>query len=116
MKQPSRTYQDSLRDMLEAATLAIRFVKGLHLNQFEANVEKQFAVVRALEIIGEAARQIPVDVHACYPDIPWSDMIGMRNLVIHAYFGVDLEVIWRTVQEDLPVLRIALLQILDDSS
>lgn len=116
MKEPSRTHLDSLRDMLEAATLATQFVIGLHFDQFEANVEKQFAVVRALEIIGEASRQIPEEVHARYPDIPWSDMIGMRNVVIHAYFGVDLEVIWRTVQEDLPVLRVALLKVLDDPS
>jgi uncharacterized protein with HEPN domain len=116
MKQPSRTYRDSLRDMLEAASLATQFVMGLDFEQFEGNVEKQFAVVRALEIIGEAARQIPVDVQTHYSDIPWGDMIGMRNLVIHAYFGVDLEVIWRTVQEDLPVLRTILLKILDDSS
>jgi uncharacterized protein with HEPN domain len=69
-------------------------------------------VVRALEIICEAAREVPTDVRRRYPQVPWQDMADMRNKLIHEYFGVDLEVVWRTVQEDLPPLVGAVQQIL----
>jgi uncharacterized protein with HEPN domain len=72
-----------------------------------------YAVTRALEIIGEAARQFPESPLARYPELPWHEMIGMRNVVIHEYFGVDYEVLWRTVHEDLPPLRVAVKAILE---
>ena len=72
---------------------------------FAADTRTNLAVVRALEIIGEAARHIPVRVRRRHPQVAWQDMVAMRNKLIHEYFGVDLEVIWRTVQEDLPPLR-----------
>jgi uncharacterized protein with HEPN domain len=91
-------------------------VAGLDLDAFRKDAEKVYAVTRALEIIGEAARQIPPQVVAAYPDLPWQEMIGMRNAVIHEYFGVDTEVLWRTVQEDLPPLRAAIAAILTAQS
>ena len=69
-------------------------------------------MVRALEIIGEAARHIPASNRRRFPQVPWQDMIAMRNELIHEYFGVDLEVLWRTVQEDLPQLSDAIRQAL----
>jgi len=71
------------------------------------------AVVRALEVIGEAARHVPQSIRSQYPLVPWRGMTGMRNKVIHDYFGVDTAVVWRTVKEDLPALRQAILLILD---
>lgn len=62
------------------------------------------AVIRNLEIIGEAARHIPPEVQAKFPNLPWEEMRAMRNLLIHEYFGVDLWIIWQTTQEDLPSL------------
>ena len=65
------------------------------------NEEKGLAVIRALEVIGEAARNIPKPIRKKYPNIPWDEMTGMRDKLIHDYFGVNLEVVWRTVKEDL---------------
>lgn len=71
-------------------------------------------MIRALEVIGEAARHIPKSVRARYTEVPWEEIVGMRNIVIHEYFGVDLKVIWKTVRQDLPPLRVALAKILAD--
>ena len=90
---PQRTYVDYLQDILDAATHAAEFIAGIDLDTFSQDTEKVYAVTRALEIIGEAARQIPPAAQAAYPDLPWQEMIGMRNIVIHEYFGVDAEVL-----------------------
>jgi uncharacterized protein with HEPN domain len=82
----------------------LEFVEGVTFEEFDHNIEKVFAVLRA-EIIGEASRQIPHAVQQEYPQLPWQEMIGMRNVLAHEYFGVDNKVVWRTVREDLPTLR-----------
>lgn len=71
------------------------------------------AVVRALEIIGEAAGRIPANIRRRYPQIPWQEIVDMRNKLVHEYFGVDLEVLWRTVTEDVSPLRDAVRQMLE---
>jgi uncharacterized protein with HEPN domain len=109
-----RDYKDYLRDILEYAEKAERFVQGLDFEAFERNEEKTLAVIRALEVIGEAARHIPGTLREIYPDVPWEDMVGMRSKLIHDYFGVDLKVVWRTVHEDLPPLRDSVAQLLAD--
>ena len=75
-----------------------------------------FAVIRALEIIGEAARKIPKFIRTRYPAIPWQDMAGMRDKLIHDYFGVDLRVVWKTLQIELPPLKSILDQIIRKES
>jgi uncharacterized protein with HEPN domain len=66
------------------------------------------AVVRNLEVIGEAARQIPSEVRERYPEVPWRRVIGLRNVVVHEYFAVDVEIVWTVVRQSLPELKEAL--------
>jgi len=102
--------------MVEDSEKAERFLKGVGLAELQQDDEKALAVIRALEVIGEAAKRIPQSIRDPYPQIPWSKIIGMRNLVIHEHFGVDLEVAWKTVREDLPPLRGAVAGIPSPSS
>ena len=73
------------------------------------------AVVRNLEVIGEAARHVPEEMRVRFPDVAWSDMSDMRNVLIHEYFGVDLPILWNTIRSDLPPLLPILKSILDQS-
>jgi len=104
-----RVHDDYLRDMLENAEKALSFVDGMDYDEFEIDDKAVYAVIRAFEIIGEAARQIPESMQKENPTIPWREITGMRNKLTHEYFGVNTRVVWRTVHEDLPVI-IPLLQ------
>jgi len=104
----------TFRIYYDNAQKAIRFIDNLTLEQFEADEQVQYAVVRALEIIGEASKKIPDDVRQQYPEIPWRSMSGMRDKLVHDYFGVDVYVIWRTVKEDLPSMLHRLGKVLQD--
>ena len=109
-----REYGDYLRDMLENAEKALSFVRGLDYDGFCKDDKALYAVIRALEIIGEAARQIPEKVRENNPETPWREIAGMRNKLTHEYFGVNTKVVWRTVHEDLPVIIPALRKMLDE--
>ncbi len=109
-----REYADYLRDILETAEKARQFVAGINYDEFTANDEKIFAVTRALEIIGEAARGIPEDIRGRYPQIPWRSVAGTRDKLIHGYFEVDPSRVWETVQNDLPPLILVVKQMLAD--
>jgi len=91
-----------LEDILDAVQKAQDFTEGLSFEQFEADDKTVYAVVRALEIVGEAAKQVTPGVRDRAPDIPWRLMTGMRDKLIHAYAGVDLRVVWRTIHDELP--------------
>lgn len=110
-----RSYVDYLNDIESHAGKAQGFLEGFaSFEEFCQDERTLFAVVRALEVIGEASKHIPRAVRLQYSDIPWRGMTGMRDKVIHDYFGVDAEVVWRTVHEDLPPLREAIARILED--
>ena len=107
-------YLDYVHDMLDSAEKAIEFVGEMQYEQFSADDKTVFAVIRAIEIIGEASKKIPIDIQRRYSDIPWREIAGTRDKLIHEYFGVNLSVVWRTVQEDLPPLMKQLRGILED--
>ncbi|MBI2238374.1 MAG: DUF86 domain-containing protein [Actinobacteria bacterium] len=91
-------------DMLLAAEDAQAFISGMTQDEFGADTKSQYAVVRALEILGEASRAVPEGIRDAHPEIPWADMTGMRNRLIHAYFEVNFDIVWRVVTEELPGL------------
>lgn len=94
-----------LQDILDSISKIEDYTKGLSFEEFSKNDEKIDAVVRNLEIIGEASRNIPSDIIEKYSDIPWQKMVSMRNKVLHEYFGVDEEILWKTINEDLLPLK-----------
>jgi uncharacterized protein with HEPN domain len=93
-----------LEDILEAAKAVRRFTGGISLEAFKANEEKYEAVNRKFEIIGEAARRLSPEARNLFPEIPWNLVTAMRNILIHDYDDVDLDVVWQTVQRDVPPL------------
>jgi uncharacterized protein with HEPN domain len=93
-----------LIDMLLAATDAREFATGLDLEAFKRSRLHQNAIVRSLEIVGEAASQVSDEFRAQHLDLPWKQMIGMRNRLIHGYSKVSLEVVWEVVEKELPGL------------
>jgi len=114
MKASRRQYEDYLRDIIYAAEKADSFVQGMDFDAFQKDEKTIWAVLKALEIIGEAAKNIPRRVRKSYPEVPWREMAGMRDKVSHDYFGVSLLRVFETVKEDLPTLRPALVRVLQD--
>ncbi len=103
-----------LRHMLEAAQLAIKFISGVDQETFNQSIGLQFQVIRALEIIGEAAVSVSDEFKQSHPHLPWTQMSRMRNRLIHAYFNVNLIIVWKTLQESLPILIAELQRILQE--
>jgi uncharacterized protein with HEPN domain len=102
---PTRASADALADILDAIQKVAQFVSGMTYEQFSVDTKTLFAVVRALEIIGEATKSVPQSVKDNNPDMPWREMAGMRDVLIHAYFGVNPAVVWKTACNDVPGLE-----------
>ena len=100
-----REWKFRLQDILEAIERIERYTLDMEYDAWLQDQKTADAVIRNLEVIGEAASHIPPEIEEQYPEIPWKEMRGIRTILAHEYFGVDLEVIWRTIQEDLPYLR-----------
>jgi uncharacterized protein with HEPN domain len=91
-------------DMIEAAETAAQFIIGRSRDDLDRDRMLLFAVVRAIEIIGEAASEVSPETRAATPQVPWRDIVSMRNRLIHGYSTIDPEVVWRTVTEDIPAV------------
>ena len=109
-----RNTQDYLQDIVSTIEIAEQFVAGMTFTEFQTDQKTIFAVTRAIEVIGEAAKYIPPALRDRYPQIPWKSVTGMRDKLIHAYFGVNLEVLWDTIQQDLRALKPVVEQMLQD--
>ncbi len=109
----SRDYKVYLDDILSAIEKIGKFTVGLSVEQFAEDVKTFDAVVRNLEIIGEAAKKIPQAIRRKLPDIEWKKIAGLRDILIHQYFGIDVDVVWDVVQNKLPVLRKQIRELLE---
>lgn len=109
-----RDHRDYLEDIRQAVQKALVFVQGMSYEAFVADDKTVFAAVRALEIVGEATKRVPPSIRDRYPEVPWRSMAGIRDKLIHDYVSVNLEVVWKTVTEDLPALLPMIQRILDD--
>ena len=101
----TKEFIDYIEDLVKAMDDALSFVKNMDYDIFLKDTKTTYAVIRALEIIGEATKKVPSSVKTDYDQIPWKKMAGMRDKVIHEYFGVDLKRVWNTVKNDLPELK-----------
>ncbi|MBD5803329.1 hypothetical protein AZOA_27650 [Azoarcus sp. Aa7] len=93
-----------IRHMIDAAESALRFINGRQRADLEQDEMLSFALVRAVEVIGEAASKVTAEGRAEVPDVPWAAVTGMRNRLIHAYFDINLDILWATVEQALPRL------------
>lgn len=107
-----RNYNLYLKDILDAMESIEKFVEGMSFANFVGDDKTVSAVIRKFEIIGEATKQIPDEIRAKYPKIPWKEMAGMRDRLIHFYFGVDHNLVWETSQKRIPELMPLLREIL----
>lgn len=103
-----------VKDILENMEDAEEFIRGMSYDEFVTDKKTTNAVLRSIEVIGEAAKNVPDGVRGQYPRVPWKEMAGMRDKVIHFYFGVDKEIVWLVVTERIPALRPLMEQILRD--
>jgi len=102
MKRDIGLYVEDIKDSINNILL---FIKGIDKAKFLLDKLRQSAVARELEIIGEAAKNVPDSLREKYPSIPWNDIAGFRDVLSHAYFRVDLEMVWKIVEKDLPILK-----------
>ena len=100
-----------LKDILDAISDIEEFIANINEAEFYKNKEKKYAVVRALEIIGEAAKNLSKEVRSKHKEIPWKDIAGMRDKLIHGYFGIKWELVWQTVKNKIPEIKKHLLKI-----
>jgi uncharacterized protein with HEPN domain len=109
----SRELRIFLEDIKESIDRIEEYIHDMDKEHFMRDIRTQDAIIRRLEIIGEAVKNIPEDFRCKYPDIPWKQIAGMRNVLTHGYFGINLERIWTVVKGDLPELKLKVSRILE---
>lgn len=109
-----RDYKLFLKDIINAMDAIERFTKGMELDDLVKDDKTSSAVIRKFEIIGEAVRNIPDWLRGKYPQIQWRRMVGMRDRLIHAYFGVDYELVWEAIKSEIPKVKPELQKILKE--
>jgi uncharacterized protein with HEPN domain len=97
-----RELQDYINDLTEACEDILSFTKGMSYSEFVDDRKTVNAVIRSLEVIGEATKNLPLSFRDAHPDIPWKQMAGMRDKLIHAYFGVDKQMVWQAIEKHIP--------------
>ena len=105
-----------LLDMLLSARDAVEFASPITYAEFQRSRLHQNAILKSVEIVGEAASRVSVGTRETYNDIPWGEIVGIRNRIVHAYFAIDIELVWRVVKDDLPILMTQLERIVPPDS
>jgi len=103
-----------LTDILEAMEAIERFVEGMKFEDFKADDKTSSAVIRKFEIIGEATKNVPESIRQKYSTIPWREMAGMRDKLIHFYFGIKFDLVWASIEDAIPQIKPLIRKILDD--
>ena len=92
-------------DIMASIQEVEEFVEGMSIEEFVKDRKTINAVIRSLEVMGEAVKKLPSEIREQYPDIPWKHIAGMRDKLIHEYHGVDLEIVWTVIKEEIPLLK-----------
>lgn len=109
-----RSIRDYLNDILEMVENICNFTRNMSYEDLERDKKTLYAVIRCLEVLGEAVKKIPKCIKEEYPEIPWQEIAGIRDKLIHEYFGVDIEIVWDTIDEDLSPLKVTITKIIND--
>lgn len=108
-----RNYKLCLRDVIDAMESIEDFVESMDFEEFKKDDKTSSAVIRKFEIIGEATKQIPEETRQKYPQVPWKEMAGMRDRLIHFYFGIDYKLVWETIKERIPQVKPLIRKVLE---
>lgn len=110
-----RDFSDYIKDMLVSIQDIDEFTSGMEFDEFLKDKKTIKAVIRSLEVLGEASKKIPESIKSQYPHVPWKRMTGMRDKLIHEYFGVDLEIVWNVVKNELPLVKSPIEELLTET-